>query len=75
MVTNKGTETRLRGMKEKKMDIVHLSLVSVLLFVTVKAYFETSPLASSGRRKCQESYLNLATDLVGDTYRSKASLQ
>ena len=34
---HKGTEMRLRGIKQKKMEIIPLSLVSVLLFVTIRA--------------------------------------
>ena len=43
----KRTETRLRGIKQKKMEIIPLSLVSILLFVTIRAYFETILLLKS----------------------------
>ena len=41
MVTNKSTETRLRGIKQNKVEIIPLSLVSVFGFVCIGAQFET----------------------------------
>lgn len=35
MVTNRRTETRVRDITQKKMEIIFLNLVSALLFVTI----------------------------------------
>ena len=42
MVTNKRNSDEAEGIKQKKIEIIPLSFVSVLLFVTIRAYFETS---------------------------------